>query len=156
MFLLKLDSCVMKHCQDGIEVYYASETQEYTYAIEHLYGYYEYHSESNGKPYFKQNDIKYCFDDNGYCGNGIYWSGGYWLMGKVDYVGATLGMAYYSSPSSCPRDFKLSSRGWRVYEATGWRLAHKDLHINCKYIDTNCLKNHHYCIGCVITHFGIF
>ena len=142
----------MKHCQDGIEVYYKSENQIYTHALWDIHGYYEYQYDVNGKPYFKVNDLEYCSNDNEYCGSGLWWSAGYWLIGKIPFLGQTLGMAYYSSDSSCPRDFKLSSRGWRVYEATGWRLAHKDLHINCKYIDANCLKNH----GCVITHFGIF
>ena len=142
----------MKHCQDGIEIYYKAEAQIYTHALWSVYGYLEYHSEVNGKPYFKQNDLEYCFNDNGNCGTGLWWSAGYWMMGKGGFVGVTNGIAYYASDSSCPRDFKLRSRGWKIYEATGWRLAYKDLHINCKYIDTNCLKNHQYCIGCVITH----
>ena len=139
MFLLIKDSCVMKYCQDGIEVYYVREKQMYTYPDQTIYGHYEFQNDVNGRPYFKKNDKEYCFNDNELCGHGIWWSNGYWLIGWNDWKGKPVGLSYYASDIFCPHNLKMRSRGWKVLESTGWRTAHKDLHINCKYLNTNSL-----------------
>ena len=46
------ESCAMNYCQDGLQVYFATETQQYTNAP--IYGHYELQpNDANGRPYFK-------------------------------------------------------------------------------------------------------
>ena len=51
----------MNYCQDGLQVYFATETQQYTFRP--IYGHYELHSnEVNGRPYFQKGSYVIWWD----------------------------------------------------------------------------------------------
>ena len=60
----------MNYCQDGLQVYFATETQQYTNAA--IYGHYELQpGDVNGRPYFKMGTY------------GLWWDGiEDWWIGK--------------------------------------------------------------------------
>ena len=121
MFSLKTDSCKVKYCQDGIQVYYKSETKEYTY--KHIYGHYKIDSDVNGRQYF-YNEVQ---------DRGIWWSNGYWLIGNNVEKGQTKGFAYYVTDIFCPFHLTMIPRSWMILGQQGWYKPHKMLHLNCKY-----------------------
>ena len=109
----------MNYCQDGLLVYFATETQQYT--SEQIYGYYELQpNDVNGRPYFKMDS------------NGLWWDGkDSWTFGYVILVGQTIGMAYYTKDVFCPH--QLSDWGWVLIEfGNQWYAAGNDLGITCK------------------------
>ena len=121
-FSLKTDSCKMNYCQDGIQVYYKTERQEYNYKP--IYGHYRIDpSDVNGRPYLN-NEIE---------DMGIWWSNGYWLMGDNEAKGQTAGIAYYSTDIFCPYHLIMLPRPWMLFNPSiGWFKAHKQLHLKCK------------------------
>ena len=121
MFSLKTDSCKVKYCQDGIQVYYKSETMEYTYA--RIYGHYKIDSDVNGRQYFNNEVEDY----------GIWWSNGYWLIGPNDLKGMTAGKAYYATKIFCPNALIMKPRSWWMLHSQGWSKANKNIHLKCKY-----------------------
>ena len=110
----------MNYCQDGLQVYFATETQQYTYGT--IYGRYELQpNEVNGRPYFKMGVI------------GIWWDGiGYWWIGVDMWKGQTIGYAYYVKDVFCPH--QLSEWDWLLLDGTSWYSAGNKLGITCKYI----------------------
>ena len=111
----------MNYCQDGIEVYYGTETQQYTY--EPIYGHYELQPfDVNGRPYFKKGT------------KGLWWDGimDWWIGDDID-KGQSIGYAYYTKDVFCPHH--LTEWNWSLYYGYhNWKDAGKDLGINCKYI----------------------
>ena len=110
----------MNYCQDGIEVYYGTEIQQYTSAS--IYGHYELQPGAvNGRPYFKKGI------------NGLWWDGidDWWIGYDVD-KGQSFGRAYHTKDVFCPH--QLTEWNWRLYDGTDWKYAGKDLGISCKYI----------------------
>ena len=77
------ESCTMNYCQDGLQVYFATETQQYTYTP--IYGHYELQpNDVNGRPYFKMSTFGFWYD-------GL---GNWWISANV-VVGQSFGFAYY-------------------------------------------------------------
>ena len=110
----------MNYCQDGIEAYYGTETQQYTYVP--LYGHYELQpGDVNGRPYFKMGT------------KGLWWDGIHqWRIGKDSNKGQSIGYAKYTEDVFCPN--QLTDPNWRLYDVSDWKAAGKDLSISCKYI----------------------
>ena len=73
----------MTYCQDGIQAYYGTETQQYTYFP--IHGHYELQAfDVNGRPYFKKGFY------------GLWWDGiDRWWIGKDSDRGQSHGGAYY-------------------------------------------------------------
>ena len=73
----------MNYCQDGLQVYFATETQQYTYVP--IYGHYELQpNDVNGRPYFRKDYF------------GFYWNGiNQWWIGLDSNNGQSAGYAYY-------------------------------------------------------------
>ena len=110
----------MNYCQDGLQVYFETETQQYTYAP--IYGHYELQqNDVNGRPYFKMGSY------------GFWWDGiDKWWIGYDSAKGQSIGYAYYEKDVFCPhmisgQDFMLLGDG-----EIAWYTAGNDLHINCK------------------------
>ena len=110
----------MKYCQDGIEVYYGTETQQYTY--EPIYGHYKLQPfKVNERPYFKKRH------------HGLWWDGvGNWVIGTDSSKGQSIGYAFYAKDVFCPH--QLTEWNWILNVGSEWRYALKDLGISCKYI----------------------
>ena len=124
MFSLKKDSCKLKHCQDGIEVYYKTETLQY----ENFYGHYKIEPSIviHDRPYFKNEQY------------GLWWSGGYWYIGDDFSQGSAYGFAMYTSDVFCPSQLIQDTITWYLYFAIhGWVPAGDYLHMSCKYIGSN-------------------
>ena len=115
----------MNYCQYGIEVYYGTVTQQYTYIP--IYGHYELQpGDVNGRPYFKKND----FNDYGF---GLWWDGAsHWIIGSDKNKGQSIGLAVYTKDVFCPH--QLTEWNWNLYDGANWIYAGKDLGISCKYI----------------------
>ena len=78
----------MNYCQDGIQVYFGTETQQYTYAP--IYGHYELQpGEVNGRLYFKMGSRGLWFD-------GI----DKWWIGSDNKKGQSIGFSYYTKDLS--------------------------------------------------------
>ena len=109
----------MDYCQDGLQVYFATETQQYTYFP--IYGQYDLQSSDiNGRPYFKFGIF------------GLWWDGiGMWWIGYDSVKGQSIGCAYYEQDTFCPN--QLSERKWNLYDEVGWYTAINDLDVSCKY-----------------------
>ena len=75
-------------CRKGIEVYYETDTQEYT---RNIYGNYSMQSESiNGRHYFKKGEF------------GIWWDGDdCWMIGSNIQKGSPIGFAYIQKDIFC-------------------------------------------------------
>ena len=118
----------MNYCQDGLQVYFATETQQYT--EEPIYGYYELQpNEVNGKPYFKSTSSSF----------GIWWGINYWIISDIIYVGQELGYAFFGKDVYCPN--QLSELGeWLIWDGNTWYYSANDIVITCEYIfvQTNC------------------
>ena len=109
----------MNYCQDGLQVYFATETQQYIHA--QIYGHYELQpNDVNGRPYFKKSSF------------GLWWNGIHqWFIGPNSVKGQSLGVAYYTKDVFCPH--QLTEWNWVLYYGN-WISAGKDLGISCKYI----------------------
>ena len=112
----------MNYCQDGLQVYFATETQQYTYAP--IYGHYELQpNDVNGRPYFKMGSFGFWYD-------GL----GFWYIGFDSMKGQSFGIAYYYKDIFCPH--QLSELNWFLQDGTGWSWygGGNDLVITCKCI----------------------
>ena len=101
----------MNYCQDGLQVYYATETQHYTHVA--IYGHYELQpNDVNGRPYFKKDSFGFWYD-------GL----GYWWISDNSVVGQSIGYAYYEKDVFCPH--QLSELNWGIYDSitTNWYTA---------------------------------
>ena len=109
----------MNYCQDGLHVYFAAETQPFTYSI---YGHYELQpNDVNGRPYFKMGSFGFWY-------NGL----GIWWIGDVIDKGQSYGFAFYEKDVFCPH--QLSELNWALWDSTDWYTAGNDLVITCKCI----------------------
>ena len=108
----------MNYCQDGLQVYFATETQQYTYHP--IYGHYELQpNDVNGRPYFKMGSY------------GLWWNGiAMWWIGADYAKGQSIGAAVYEKDAFCPH--QLSEWDWWINDGTNWFRAEKNLGINCK------------------------
>ena len=108
----------MNDCQDGVQVYFATETQQYTYFP--IYGQYDLQSSDiNGRPYFKFGIF------------GLWWDGvSKWWIGLDSFKGQSIGYAYYEQDIFCPS--QLSETEWKLYDGHGWILANNDLDVTCR------------------------
>ena len=114
------ESCAKNYCQDGVQAYFATETQQYT--IVPMYGHYELQpNDVNGRPYFKMGSY------------GFWWDGlGYWWIGYDIEKGQSMGFAFYDKDVFCPH--QLSEWEWRLWDGSDWYFAGNDLGITCKCI----------------------
>ena len=115
----------MNYCQDGLQVYFATETQQYTFRP--IYGHYELQpNDVNGRSYFKMGSY------------GLWWDGlGYWLIGydpDSNIVGQSIGVAFYEKDVFCPH--QLSEWDWTLSDGSDWYVDTdgSDLGITCKCI----------------------
>ena len=109
----------MNYCQDGLKVYFASKTQEYT----SLYGHYELQANDvNGRPYFKMGSYGFWWDNKDS-----------WYIGLDSMKGKSVGHAKYHKDVFCPH--QLSEWDWLLKSNNyGWYNAGNDLGITCKFI----------------------
>ena len=110
----------MNYCQDGLQVYFATETQQYTHAP--IYGHYELQPNAvNGRPYFKMGSY------------GLWWDGlDQWWIGYDIHEGQSIGRAFYDKDVFCPH--QLSEWDWGFFDGTNWHSTGNDLGITCKCI----------------------
>ena len=112
----------MNYCQDGLQVYFATETQQYTY--EPIYGHYELQlNDVNGRPYFKMGSLGFWYD-------GL----GFWWIGSDSKKGQSFGFARYLKDVFCPH--QVSELKWVLFDGYNWYadLYGNDLVITCKCI----------------------
>ena len=101
----------MNYCQDGLKVYFASKTPQYT----SIYGHYELQANDvNGRPYFKMGSYGFWWDNKDS-----------WYIGLDSMKGKSVGHAKYHKDVFCPH--QLSEGGW----ALGWYHAGNYLGITC-------------------------
>ena len=112
------ESCANNHCQDGLQVYFATEKQQYTYAS--IYGHYELQTNDvNGRSYFQMKHY------------GLYFDGiDRWFIGTDAVKGQSLGYAFYDRDMFCPH--QLSELNWIIYDGTKLAAAKNHLAITCK------------------------
>ena len=109
----------MNYCQDGLKVYFASKTPQYT----SIYGHYELQpNDVNGRPYFKMGSY------------GFWWDGmNAWYIGHDINKGQSYGVAAYVIANNkdvfCPH--QLSEFVWKL-SAEDWYWATNDLGVTCK------------------------
>ena len=112
----------MNYCQDGLQVYFATETQQYTYVP--IYGHYELQpNDVNGRSYFKMGSY------------GLWWDGIImWWIGFDSKKGQSIGIAAYDQDVFCPH--QLSEWDWLLWDGINWywSAAGNDLGITCKCI----------------------
>ena len=114
-----IESCAMDYCQDGLQVYFATETQQYTYAP--IYGHYELQpNDVNNRPYFKMNIY------------GFWYTNGIWWIGLDSNNGQSAGYAYYFKDIFCPHEF--SELHWWLWDGHNreYNSAGNNLVITCK------------------------
>ena len=117
----------MNYCQDGLQVYFATETQQYT--LVPIYGHYELQpNDVNGRPYFKKDSFGFWYD-------GL----GYWWIGLDSEKGQSIGYAFYDKDVFCPH--QLSGLNWILTDGNYWYVAGNDLVITCKCIFIQKQKN---------------
>ena len=108
----------MNYCQDGIQIYFATETQQFQYDV---YGHYELQPNYiNDKPYFKMGFY------------GLWWGIDEWWIGDDYNKGQAWGKAYYDKDVFCPHQFLGSY--FQLMGNNDWYTAGNDLGINCKCI----------------------
>ena len=135
-FPLPTESCVKTHCQDGLEVYFATDTQEYTYAP--IYGYYNVQpNDVYGRPSFKITMGKEV---------GLWWDDptNRWIFGLVGSEGDGVGVGYNPLDVFCPHEFSEDCHHdgncyeganwlrWGLLEGSDWILANRSVGITCK------------------------
>ena len=120
----------MNYCQDGLQVYFATETQQYTYAP--IYGHYDLQpNDVNGRPYFKMETTFLISGEISSLSYGIWWDAdNSWLIGFDHDKGGYLSFAFYMKDAFCPH--QLSEWDWWINDGTNWFRAEKNLGINCK------------------------
>ena len=112
------ESCALKYCQDGLEVYYSTETQHYTYL--QIYGHYELQpNDINGKLFFlNEKDV------------GLWWDGvSFWWIGSENSKGEAVGVGYIMTDVFCP--YQLPEWDWTLWDGSVWFPAGNQLGINC-------------------------
>ena len=110
--------CALNYCQDGLQVYFATETQQFT-AVP-IYGHYELQvNDVNDRPYFKMGSY-------GFWHNGL----GVWWIGYDSDQGQSFGTAYYEKDVFCPH--QLSELNWVLFDGTDWFSVGKHLGVTCK------------------------
>ena len=120
-YLFLIDLCSKSYCQDGIQVFFGTEFQQYNYG---LYGHYDLQSDYvNDRPYFRMYD------------KGIWWDKiDSWWIGHYSQAGQSSGYAYYSKDAFCPH--QLNEWKWKGYNSDhNWIDAGKHLGVTCKYCD---------------------
>ena len=111
----------MNYCQDGLQVYFATETQQNTFAAT-IYGHYKLQpNDVNGRTYFKMGSHGFWYD-------GL----GYWWIGYDSAKGQSIGAASYVKDVFCPH--QLSDFNWLVLDGNNWYTAGNGLGIKCKCI----------------------
>ena len=87
------ESCIINYCQDGLNVYFATETHDYP--LEKIYGHYALQSfYINGRPYFKKSVLGGYGGDGGY---GVWWNGlDLWHIGYDLDKGQSYGFAEFA------------------------------------------------------------
>ena len=115
-------TCATIYCQDGIQVFYGTETQNYNFA--QLYGHYELQPDNvNDRPYFKMDPF------------GIWWDAfDSWVIGSDVNKGSENGFGHYRKDAYCPH--QLDPWGWELWHGDNGHWLHhagKDLGISCKY-----------------------
>ena len=114
------ESCALNYCQDGLQVYFATETQQNTFAAT-IYGHYKLQpNDVKGRPYFKMGPYGFWYD-------GL----SDWLIGDDGFKGQSYGFAYYEKDVFCPH--QLSELNWRLYDGTDWFSVGKHLGVTCKF-----------------------
>jgi len=107
---------------NGIEVFYNTPTQEYTYAPE-IYGHYQLQSEMvNGRVYFKKGDHAIWWDD----GNGK------WRVGHVSGKGTDPCIGYFIKDVLCPH--QITQWNGKLTHGKGpaaWKDAGNSLALKC-------------------------
>ena len=108
----------MNYCQDGLQVYFATETQQYNST--NIYGHYELQTNDvNGRPYFKMGYFGFWWDIRDLK----------WMIGLDSEKGETLSFAYYRKDVFCPH--QLSEWDWLLAADVFWYHAGNDLGITC-------------------------
>ena len=116
------ESCAMNYCQDGLQVYYATETLEYA-DLTSIYGHYDLQPKYvNGKPYFQMMSSY-----------GIWWNGfNQWWIGDVRDEGQSIGIANYDTDVFCPH--QLTELNWGLFDGVNWIIGNNRISITCKCI----------------------
>ena len=112
--------CSSIYCQDGVKVFFGTETQGNP--NDRLYGHYALESNSvNDRPYFRMDNTA------------IWWDNiGKWMIGDTTHLGQSVGWAYYTKDVFCP--YQLSEMNWAIHDQTAWYNAENYLVITCKCI----------------------
>ena len=110
----------MNYCQDGLQVYFVTETQQY-FDVK-IYGHYDLQPNYvNGRPWFKKGGL------------GLWSDGKYWFIGSVSDIGQPFGTANNQKDVFCPH--QLSELNWILWDGGTvgtWYDAENDLGITCK------------------------
>ena len=115
----------MNICQDGLQVYFATETYDSIHGHP-TDGHYELQPKDvNGRTYFKMGSYGFWYD-----GISLWWIGYH-----ID-KGQSFGLALYEKDVFCPH--QLSELNWWLFDSNGWYYAENDLVITCKCI---CIQN---------------
>ena len=119
VFTILIESCALNYCQDGIQVYFGTETQQYTYVP--IYGHYELQpGVVNGRPYFKMGIY------------GLWFSGiEHWWIGRDRDKGQSYGYANYIKDVFCPH--QLMQGLWKLFNGKSFYKAGEDLYLTCKW-----------------------
>ena len=117
------ESCAMNYCQDGLQVYFATETYDSIYGRP-TDGHYELQPKDvNGRTYFKMGSYGFWWNNKNYL----------WMIGEDSMKGESAGYAYYDKDVFCPH--QLSEWNWLLMDPKyGWYNAGNDLGITCKFI----------------------
>ena len=108
----------MNYCQDGLQVYFATETQQNNST--NIYGHYELQTNDvNGRPYFKMGYFGFWWDIRDLK----------WMIGLDSEKGETLSFAYYRKDVFCPH--QLSEWDWLLAADVFWYHAGNDLGTTC-------------------------
>ena len=107
----------MNYCQDGLQVYFATEIQKYNST--NIDGHYELQTNDvNGRPYFKMGSYGFWWDNKDS-----------WYIGLDSMKGKSDGHAKYHKDVFCPH--QLSEWGWVL----GWYHGGNELRTTCcKYM----------------------
>ena len=118
-FHLLTESCAMNYCQDGVQIYFATETQQYTY--QPIYGHYELQpNDVKGRPYMKMGAF------------GFWWNGlDQWNIGLDTDKGQSYGYGRYKTEVFCPH--QLSEWHWQMWDGSNW-VVDSNVGIKCKCI----------------------
>ena len=124
---LLTELCANNYCQDGLQVYLATEKPKQNYPPD-MFGHYVLQSyDINERPFFKTSSF------------GFWWDGiGKWWMGYSpdgDIVGQPFGNAFYQKDIFCPD--QLSSVNWMYWNYQMWSDVGNDIAITCKCFHVN-------------------